>query len=125
MEKLFTAIYTEEAEKNLKELDKQNIKRVFRTVELFEQLGKDGVKSRPLNDQGLFEIKCDKVRIYFSYYENKIIIIGLIILKKTQKAPERYKTEAMSNIAKLVEIKEEKRKNENKQGINAGTFDGR
>ena len=63
----------------------------MRTVAIFEELGKDGVNSRPLNKEGLFELKSDKVRIYFMYHENKIIIIGLIALKKTQKAPERYK----------------------------------
>ncbi len=34
------------------------------------------------------------------YHENHIIIIGLIVLKKTQKAPEKYKIEAMANIKK-------------------------
>ena len=102
MEKLFTVKYTPEAEKDLKNLDKQDLKRTLRTVALFEQLGKDGVNSRPLNKQGLFEMKCDKVRIYFMYRENNIIIVGLVTLKKTQKAPERYKLEAMTNIEKYI-----------------------
>ena len=102
MKKLFTAKYTPEAEKDLKNLDKQDLKRTLRTVALFEQLGKDGVNSRPLNKQGLFEMKCDKVRIYFMYRENNIIIVGLVTLKKTQKAPERYKLEAMTNIEKYI-----------------------
>lgn len=102
MEKQFVAEYTPEAEEDLKKLDKQNLKRVFRTVALFEQLGKDGVSSRPLNKEGLFEMKCDKVRIYFMYHKNNIIIVGLVVLKKTQKAPERYKTEAMTNIEKYI-----------------------
>lgn len=102
MKKLFTAKYTPEAEKDLKNLDKQDLKRTLRTVALFEQLGKDGVNSRPLNKQGLFEMKCDKVRIYFMYHENNIVIVGLVTLKKTQKAPERYKLEAMTNIEKYI-----------------------
>lgn len=102
MEKQFIAKFTPEAEENLKKLDKQNLKRVFRTVALFEQLGKDGVNSRPLNKEGLFEMKCDKVRIYFMYHQNNIIIVGLVVLKKTQKAPERYKIEAMTNIEKYI-----------------------
>ena len=102
MEKQFIAMYTPEAEKDLKNLDKQDLKRVFRTVALFEQLGKDGVNSRPLNKDGLFEMKCDRVRIYFMYHENNIIIIGLVVLKKSQKAPERYKAEAMVNIKKYI-----------------------
>lgn len=102
MEKQYIAKFTPEAEKNLRDLNKQNLKRVFRTVAIFEQLGKDGINSRPLNNQGLFEMKCDKIRIYFMYSENSIIIIGLIVLKKSQKAPERYKLEAMANINKYI-----------------------
>ena len=102
MVKQFTAKYTKEAESDLKNLEKQDIKRVLRTVAIFEQLGPQSVKSRPLNKEGLFEIKCDKVRIYFMYKENNIIIIGLIVLKKTQKAPDRFKLQAMANIEKYI-----------------------
>lgn len=102
MGKLFEARYAKEAEEDLKALDKQNLKRTLRTVSLFEQLGKDAVNCRQLNKQGLFEMKCDKIRIYFMYHKNSIIIIGLVVLKKTQKAPERYKIEAMSNIEKYI-----------------------
>ena len=112
MEKQFVAKYTPEAEQDLKSLDKQDLKRALRTVGIFEYLGKDGVNSRPLNKYGLFEMKCDKVRIYFMYHENNIIIIGLVTLKKTQKAPERYKIEAMTNIEKYIRSKAyEKSKN--------------
>lgn len=86
----------------MKSLDRQDLKRALRTVAMFEQLGRDGVNSRPLNKEGLFEMKCDKVRIYFMYHQNNIIIVGLVVLKKTQKAPERYKTEAMTNIEKYI-----------------------
>ncbi len=102
MEKLFIAKYTKEAEIELKNLDKQNLKRALRIVGIFEEMGKDGVNSRPLNDKGLFELKSDKVRIYFMYHKNCLIIIGLVVLKKTQKAPERYKTIAVSRIEKYI-----------------------
>lgn len=102
MEKQFCAEYTPEAEKDLKKLDKQDLKRVFRTVAIFEQLGREAVNSRPLNKEGLFELKCDKIRIYFMYYKNNIIIIGLVVLKKTQKAPERYKLQATASIKKYI-----------------------
>ena len=102
MKKQFIAKFTPEAEESLKNLDKQDLKRALRTVGLFEQLGRNGVNSRPLNKEGLFEMKCDKVRIYFMYHQNNIIIVGLVVLKKTQKAPERYKTEAMMNIKKYI-----------------------
>ena len=112
MEKQFVAKYTPEAEQDLKSLDKQDLKRALRTVGIFEYLGKDGVNSRPLNKYGLFEMKCDKVRIYFMYHENNINIIILVTLNKTQKAPERYKIEAMTNIEKYIRSKTyEKSKN--------------
>lgn len=100
--KFFTAEYTQEAINDLKGLDKQNQKRVFKSVMLFEILGKDGVNSRPLDKDGLFEIKSDKVRIYFMYQNNKVVIIGLITLKKSQKAPERYIKEAHSRIERYL-----------------------
>ncbi len=100
--KIFTAEYTQEAINDLKGLDKQNQKRVFKSVMLFEILGKDGVNSRPLDKNGLFEIKSDKVRIYFMYQNNKVVIIGLITLKKSQKAPERYIKEAHSRIERYL-----------------------
>ena len=52
MEKQFTAQYTQDAENELRSLDKQNQKRVLRTVAIFEELGKDGVNSRPFNKEG-------------------------------------------------------------------------
>jgi len=111
METKFVAKYTPEAEQDLKKLDKQNIKRVLRTVAVFEQLGKDGVNCRALNKDGLFELKIDKIRIYFMYCENQVIIIGLIVIKKTQKAPERYKEMAISRIEKYRSIQYEQPEN--------------
>jgi len=49
---------------------------------------------------GLFEIKVDNVRAYFKYIDNRIIIIGLIVLKKSQKAPKRFIEQAIRNIEK-------------------------
>lgn len=106
MDKLFTAEYTKESVDDLKTLDKQNQKRVFKTVMLFELLGKDGVLSRQLDKKGLFELKNDKIRIYFMYQNNRIIIIGLITLKKSQKAPERYIKEAHSRIERYLKEQE-------------------
>ncbi len=100
--KLFTAKYTDEAEKELKNLNIDDKKRTLKAVALFEYLGQEGVNSRPLNKDGLFEIKTDKVRIYFMYQGHQIIIIGLITLKKTQKAPKRYKIQAVNRINKYI-----------------------
>ena len=98
MDNKYNIEFTPESVEELRELDKQNQKRAFRTVRLFEELGKDCVNSRPLDNNGLFEMKSDKLRLYFMYWENSIVIVGLITLKKTQKAPERYKDIAHKRI---------------------------
>lgn len=54
--------------------------------ETIEKQGLEFVKRRFLRD-GLFEIKTNEVRSLFQYRENKVILIGLIYVKKTQKAP--------------------------------------
>jgi len=105
MDKLFDIEYTPEAFEELKKLDKQNLKRALRTIELFSMLGREGVTSRPLDKEGLFEMKCDKVRIYFTYKYNKLIIIGLITLKKTSKAPSQYKLLAHNRIDNYLNIR--------------------
>lgn len=98
----FNIEFTPEAKMELAALDKQNQKRTLRTMRNFEAFGKDAVKSRQLDNPGLYELKCDKIRAYFTYYKNKIVIIGLITLKKTEKAPPRYKQEAHSRIQKYI-----------------------
>ena len=95
--------FTNEAVEELKTLDKPNQKRVFRVLKVFEELGQSGVNSRQISPKGLFEIKTDKVRIYYTYEADKLIVIALITLKKTQKAPERYKEQAFSRVAKYLE----------------------
>lgn len=52
---------------------------------------------RALQD-GVFEIKTNDVRSLFMYKENQIIIIGLIYVKKTQKAPVRFMSIARKRI---------------------------
>lgn len=47
-------------------------------------------------------IQSHNVRAYFKYHKDKIIIIGLIVLKKTQKAPERFIQQAIRNIDKVI-----------------------
>ena len=83
-------------------VDKLNI---FDAVKSFEILGK---KYKNINDLGndLYEIKPKGIRAYFQYDKDrrKIIIIGFITLKKTQKAPKRYMKQAIANIRKYKEL---------------------
>ena len=81
------------------ELDEANQDKILSAIKSFEILG---TKYKNINqlDYDLFEIKPKGVRAYFQYDENRkrIIIIGFITLKKTQKAPKRYMKQALSNI---------------------------
>lgn len=99
--KKYIAKYAPEAEKQFYKLQKQDQKKLFKAVGLFEFLGAEAKNTKSLGND-LFEIKVDKIRAYFKYFENKIIIIGIIVLKKTQKAPNRYIEQAHKNINKYI-----------------------
>ena len=86
----------------LSKLDKASRNKILKTIDIFEQFGKEANNSRNLKN-GLWEFKADNIRAYFKYHHQKIIIVGLIVLKKTQKAPERFMQQAIRNIDKVIE----------------------
>lgn len=99
--KKYTAKYAPEAEEQFSKLQKTEQKKLFKAVALFEFLGVEAKNTKHL-DGDLFEFKVDKLRAYFKYFENKIIIIGIVVLKKTQKAPSRYIEQAKKNIERYI-----------------------
>lgn len=105
-ERLFTAEYTDEAIQQLNELEDDEYAKITKAIYIFEHVGK---KYKNINDlgNGLFELKPDNVRAYFKYVKNRIIIVGLIVLKKTQKAPARYIKQAHKNIDKYIQENKE------------------
>lgn len=103
---IFETKYTKEALTQLDKLEEPEFKKILKAIYIFERVG---TKYKCINDlgNGLFELKPDNVRAYFKYAKNKIIIIGVIVLKKTQKAPKRYIEQALKNIEQyLLEHKE-------------------
>jgi len=102
-EQKFTAEYTKEAVVQLKELEYTNREKIVEAIGLFEQVG---ILYKNINDlgDGLFEIKPKGVRAYFMYdpTRRKIIIIGFVCLKKTQKAPKQYIKQARINIKNYI-----------------------
>ena len=102
-EKLFVAEYTEEAEKQLYALENPYRERITTAIEIFEGIG---TKYKNINDlgNGLFEIKPQDVRAYFKYHPDRrrIIIIGFVCLKKSQKAPKQNIKQAHKNIDNYV-----------------------
>jgi len=104
MEKQYTAIITDDAEKQLLELSTNDRETILEAIKVFELVGTDYKNLNTLGDK-LFEIKPKGVRAYFMYHPKlrKIIIVGFICLKTTQKAPTRYMEQARRNIAKYLE----------------------
>ncbi len=114
-ELLYKAEYLPEAEVQLQELALQYRLKIIEAIMSFEQVGTAYKNIHDLGN-GLFEIKPKGVRAYFMYDYNRrrVIIIGFICLKTTQKAPERY----MKQARKLIEAYLEK---EAKELTNAKT----
>jgi len=110
--KKFTAEYTNEAIIQLSSLAKTDKKKILKAIAVFEQVGTDYKNINDLSN-GLFEVKPDNVRAYFKYYKNKIIIIGFITIKKTQKAPKRYIEQALKNIENYLKDNGDEEKNNN------------
>jgi len=102
-QKQFTAILTDEAEEQLLELSAEYQDKIIESIHTFELIG---TAYKNINDlgNGLFEIKPKGVRAYFMYdpTRRRIIIVGLIVLKKTQEAPPRYIAQARRNIEKYL-----------------------
>lgn len=98
---MFEILYADEAVGQLNQLDKSSRNKILKAIDIFEQFGKEAKNSRNLKN-GLWEFRADNIRAYFKYYKDKIIIIGLIVLKKTQKAPERFIQQAIKNIEKVI-----------------------
>lgn len=99
--KQYTAEFTPEAVEQYNELDNTSKEKIIAAIKSFEVLG---TKYKNINklDYDLYEIKPSGVRAYFQYDTDRrrIIIVGFITLKKTQKAPKHYMLQAVRNIEK-------------------------
>lgn len=98
-DKKFTAEYVPESLEQLRELPLEYRQRIIEAIAIFEQIGTEYKNINNL-DYDLYEIKPSGVRAYFKYDKERrrIIIIGFICLKKTQKAPKHYMKQAVRNI---------------------------
>ena len=101
MAKLFEEEYTKEAMEQLSLLSLPYKSKIIEAINIFEHVGIAYKNINNLGD-GLHEIKPKDVRAYFRYYKNRIIIVGFIVLKKTQKAPKRYMEQANVNIKNYI-----------------------
>lgn len=82
--------------------------RIVASIGTFECVGKQYKNLNSLGD-GLFELKPSGVRAYFKYdtKTKRVIIVGFICLKKSQKAPKKYIREAHRLIDKFIKAHQE------------------
>lgn len=83
----FKVKLSKEAKKDLSKLDKIFQEDLKDDIELIESKGLDFVISEPLGHK-IFEIKSGRVRALYGFMEDKIIVIAVIYLKKSQKCPQ-------------------------------------
>ena len=69
--------YLEQSQKDLLKIEYEKI----------EQQGIEFVKVKHIQKK-IFEIKSNELRSLFKYKEGKIIVIGVVFVKKTQKTPK-------------------------------------
>lgn len=95
----YTAEYTPEAVKQALALDEESRRKILSAIKTFELLGTQYKNINKL-DYDLYEVKPKGVRAYFQYDTDRrrIIIVGFICLKETQKAPKRFMQQAVRNI---------------------------
>ena len=84
----FIVVKTRKAKEDFEQLSPSQQNAAEKDYSIIEKRGIEFVKRRFLED-GIFEIKSGEVRSLFKFEENRIIIIGLIYIKKTQKIPKQ------------------------------------
>lgn len=101
--KKFKAEYVPESLEQLRELPPEYADRILEAIGIFEEVGTDYKNINSL-EYDLYEIKPTGVRAYFKYDKTRrrIIIVGFICLKTTQKAPPRYMKQAVRNIERYL-----------------------
>jgi len=78
---------TESANKEFFELTEYQQNRLLADFELISEDGIEFVVTRPLLDK-ILELKTDNIRSFFKYQKGQIIIVALIVIKKSQKTPK-------------------------------------
>lgn len=75
------------AQTEIQALEQSQQEMLRQDYELIETMGIEFVKIKPIQNK-IFEIKTNDVRPLFKYAEGRIIIIGVVFVKKTQKTPK-------------------------------------
>lgn len=83
----YEVILIDEAKKEFLNLEKFLQEKVQEDYNLIYDFDINAVITKPLGNK-IFEIKTDNIRSLFKYQKDRIIIVGLVFVKKTQKTPK-------------------------------------
>ena len=76
-----------QAEAEIKDLEESQQKLLSEEYTKIENQGIEFVRVKPIQ-KDIFEIKSNELRSLFKYKAGKIIVVGLILVKKIQKTPK-------------------------------------
>lgn len=77
-----------QAEAEIKDLEESQQKLLSEEYTKIENQGIEFVRVKPIQ-KDIFEIKSNELRSLFKYKAGKIIVVGLILVKKIQKTPKK------------------------------------
>ncbi len=83
----FTVEKLPQAELEIKSLEESQQKLLGDEYTKIETQGIEFVRVKPLQ-KDIFEIKSNELRSLFKYKAEKIIVVGVVFVKKTQKIPK-------------------------------------
>lgn len=75
------------AEKEISELEPRQRELLLEDYKKIESQGIEFVLVKHLKNK-VFEIKTNEIRSLFKYQQGKIIVVGVVFVKKTQKTPK-------------------------------------
>lgn len=93
----YKVILHKQAQKELNKLELTYSKEADSDYRNIQEKGIEHVTIKPVR-QGLYEIKSKSVRSLFIFKDNKIILIGVVFLKKSNKIPDRYIETALNRL---------------------------
>ena len=83
----FTVEKLPQAEAEIKDLEESQQKLLSEEYTKIETQGIEFVRVKPIQ-KDIFEIKSNELRSLFKYKAGKIIVIGVVFVKKSQKTPK-------------------------------------
>jgi phage-related protein len=95
----YTVIILDEALEELAAMAKEYSAKAKAAYSIISDEGIECVNTKPLRD-GLFEIKTGQVRSLYVYDDNRVILIAVAFLKKSDKTPAKLMKQARNRVEK-------------------------